>query len=113
MKAARSDVRDIEIHRLRNTHNPLLAIVIASPVTIPAPRRRRLSRRQGDGVAPRIHGFRLPVRVAVVEDAVRLVELVDVRVETTAVRPLNFVELAVRPASAGRVVGTLTDAVPV
>lgn len=106
---ARSDIRDVEIHRLRDAHHPLIAIIITSP----APRSRGLGRRQGDRVAPRVDDFRLPIRRSVVEDAVRLVEFVAVGVVVTAGRLVDFVELAVLPASAGRVVAAFTRAVAV
>lgn len=111
--AATSDIRNVEIHRLRNTHDPLLAIVVAEPVAMPAPGSRRLGRRQRDRVAPGIRGFQFPVRIGGVKNAVCLVELVGVRVEMAIVRPFDFVELAICPASAGRVVGALADAVAV
>lgn len=105
MSTVKSDiVRDVKIHRLRNPHDPLVTILIATP----APCRRSLRRRQGDRVTPRVVHSGLPVRIGVGEDTTmrrcRLVELVGIGVEVAAVRLIDFVELAVCPASAGCVV---------
>lgn len=105
----RSHIRDVEIHRLRNTHHPLLTILI----TTPTPRSRSLSRRQGNRVTPGVVHFRFPVRRSIAEDAVRLVEFVAIRIKVTAVCLVYFVELAVSPAPAGCVIGFLADAIAV
>lgn len=95
---ARSDIRDIKIHRLRNTHDPLLTIFITTPAP---PRSRRLRRRQRNRIAPRvIIDSRYPIRIRIIEDAVRLVELIGIRVEMTTVRLVNFMEVAVLSAPA-------------
>ena len=101
-----SNALDLKPDRLRNTHSPLLAILVA----VPAPRSRSLRRRQRNGIAPGIHDPGLPIRGRAVEDALRRVA---VSVERGAVGLVDLVELGVGSASAGGVVGGLADAVAV
>ena len=106
-----SNIRDVEIDRLRNTHDPLLAIIIAIP--IPIPRSRSLGRGQRDSVAPGVVDPRSPVRRRVIEEAVSVVVFVGVDIGVAAGGLVDFVELAVLPAAAGGVVGALAHAVAV
>ena len=92
--------------RLRNTHSPLLAILVA----IPAPRSRGLRRRQRNGIPPRIRDPGPPIRSHAVEDALRRVA---VGVERGAVGLVDLVELGVGSAAAGGIVGGLAHAVAV
>ena len=51
--------------------------------------------------------------MGVVEDAMRVVEFVNIGVNVTAVCLVYLVELTICPTSAGRVVGVVTHAVAI